>query len=294
MSGWDKPEVGLRGFTVAAAVAAVAVLAWTVLLGRRAHHAPERCAVGWMVGVTRCCAPGQEERGGRCEGVPDSCPEGMELQRGEEPGCVHESERVSIRGGSVLIGPTDWDSPEVERRRVVAVRSFRIDSLEVTRQRYQDCVRAGVCASLSVQAGEPGLPVTGITGEQAESFCVFSGGRLPTPHEWLFAAAGVHGRRYPWGPHGLVCRRAAYGLVHGPCASGGHSPEVGGSRPEGRSAEGLFDLAGNVAEFARQADGKLSVHGGSFRSAQASALKSWSSEAASPRDDVGFRCAYGE
>jgi formylglycine-generating enzyme required for sulfatase activity len=179
----------------------------------------------------------------------------------------------------------------VVERHIVAVQAFSIDQTEVTVHRYQDCVRAGLCAALAGQT-EPGLPVTAVSVEQAEAFCAFAGGRLPTPSEWLFAAAGTDARRFPFGAHGLVCRRASYGLAHGPCAEGGTSPELAGARPEGQTPEGIYDLAGNVAELARTANGSISVHGGSFLSRRAGELKTWSVGPARRAADVGFRCAY--
>jgi len=174
---------------------------------------------------------------------------------------------------------------------VVAVRSFEIEHSEVTVQRYRECVEAGRCSALAMPS-EPGLPVTGMTAEQAQNFCAFAGGRLPTPEEWLYAAAGAEGRRYPWGPHGLVCRRASFGLVRGPCGTGATTPELAGARPFGQTPDGVLDLAGNVAELTLSADGQLASHGGSFRSRLASDLKTWSREPFAPATDVGFRCAY--
>jgi len=119
------------------------------------------------------------------------------------------------------------------------------------------------------------------------------GGRLPTSDEWVIAAAGHDGRRYPWGQTGLVCRRAVFGLVDGPCATGGVGPEIGGMRPDGATPDGVLDLAGNVAEWTVESDGGYAARGGSFRSRVAGELKSWSvEEVDGSADHVGFRCAY--
>jgi hypothetical protein len=106
-------------------------------------------------------------------------------------------------------------------------------------------------------------------------------------------ATGAQSRRFPWGQTGLACRRAAYGVVAGPCAEQGNQPDVTGCHEDGRSPEGLFDLSGNVAEIAVDAQGKAWACGGSFRSRTALELKSWACVAfEGPADDVGFRCAY--
>jgi formylglycine-generating enzyme required for sulfatase activity len=58
----------------------------------------------------------------------------------------------------------------------------------------------------------------------------------------------------------------------------------------------VLDLAGNVAEWTREADGTFDARGGSFRSTAAAELKSWAAEAIGAGQvkipHVGFRCAY--
>src|SRR5438552_3017582 len=61
-------------------------------------------------------------------------------------------------------------------------------------------------------------------------------------------------RRYPWGDTGAVCRRAAWGLANGPCATKGRSPDTVGAHPDGASRMGVFDMAGNVAEWVTSKD----------------------------------------
>jgi formylglycine-generating enzyme required for sulfatase activity len=119
------------------------------------------------------------------------------------------------------------------------------------------------------------------------------GGRLPTGDEFVLASAGAEARRFPWGQTGLVCRRASFGLLSGPCANGGATPELAGARPDGASAEGAYDLAGNVAEWTVERDGSVVARGGSYRSRVASELKTWAQEHVVERaPHVGFRCAY--
>jgi formylglycine-generating enzyme required for sulfatase activity len=52
-------------------------------------------------------------------------------------------------------------------------------------------------------------------------------------------------------------------------------------------------MAGNVAEWTREAGSAFAVRGGSYRSKVARQLKSWSREAGSKAEPyIGFRCAY--
>src|SRR5580704_15949037 len=114
-------------------------------------------------------------------------------------------------------------------------------------------------------------------------------------------------RRYPWGDTGAVCRRGAWGLEAGPCASGADGPDTVGAHPDGDSPLGLHDLAGNVAEWvtghvagdvvtgAAPRPGSGIAKGGSWADALASELRIWARlevDAESHDARVGLRCAY--
>lgn len=280
-----------RAGTVVLGLLLLAMLSWTAYLGVRSRKEPAGCPTGFTPSGPRCCAPGQGQSRGACVGKPDACAPPTVYVSGSEPGCVTPNRRVPVAAGKVLIGPTDWDGPTTSEARSIAVRAFFLDRVEVTVYRYRRCLEAGACDQLAL-ASEPGVPVTNVSLEQAARFCTFEGGRLPTPEEWTFAATGPEGRRYPWGAHGLVCRRAAFGLVTGPCREEATGPELAGLRPDGATPSELLDLSGNVAEWSADVHGLGAVHGGSFASTGASELKSWSVRKGKPGPDVGFRCAY--
>jgi formylglycine-generating enzyme required for sulfatase activity len=66
--------------------------------------------------------------------------------------------------------------------------------------------------------------------------------RIPTEWEWEHFARGGGNRRYPWGEEfDVACANLAEAGV-------GRTEPVG-SRPDGASAAGLLDLAGNVDEW---------------------------------------------
>jgi formylglycine-generating enzyme required for sulfatase activity len=219
----------------------------------------------------------------------------MEIRR-YGAGCIKQREVLRVESGHYRVGPDDWDS-EHQALREGDVEAFWLDAVEVTEAAWQDCVAARVCPDRSTRASavEPGLPVVNVTPEQAQHYCRWATGRLPRSAEWLLATTGSAGRRFPWGQTGLVCRRAVFGLARGPCAEGGTTPDLAGSRPDGKTSAGVYDLVGNVAELVETAPGAYEIRGGSFRSTHASELKSWSSlPYTKPQDDVGFRCAYDE
>jgi formylglycine-generating enzyme required for sulfatase activity len=233
------------------------------------------------------CGAGFRRAGFRCNVEADSCP--TPLVRSSRNGCDAPDLRILIPAAQIAIGSSDWELEGRLPTRVVSVSAFRIDAFEVTRRRWnRDAANDPLCAA------------SGMTRRQAEDFCSSQGGRLPTEDEWMAAAASgaAAARRYPWGDTGAVCRRAAWGLVAGPCAQGGEGPDTVGAHADGDSPSGLHDLAGNVAEWVAADPARPNVgvaKGGSWRSALAAELRIWSRLELSPNAtdaEVGLRCVY--
>ena len=291
-----------RAIAAALALAAAsALVAAVILVARSRAEPPARCAAGLVALGARCCGRGQRLDGDRCAGPPTACAAGMEVTA---EGCVARARQVTLAGGLLRVGPGDWEAQGVVAPYVAEVAPFAIDALEVTEHRYARCVAArspDACAALPL-SGEPGRAVAGVTFDEAARFCAWAGGSLPTSDQLAFAAAGRSGRRYAWGDTGAVCRRATWGIAAGPCGFGGRGPELAGSHPDGASPDGVLDLAGNVAEWARPVGEApivrlthADVRGGSFADGSAGALRSWQrrsvpSDTRSP--EVGFRCGY--
>lgn len=246
---------------------------------------PGRCPSGMLALGPRCCGAGQTLVAGACTGRAQSCSPAQDLDAAGQ--CVARFGVVSFLGGELQIGAADWEGATGgERFPRSRVNAFRLDSNEVTLERWNSC------AACAPRAGEPGLPVSDVTPADAQLFCQSQAGRLPTAAEWVWAAAGSDARRYAWGNSGLVCRRAAFGLEHGPCAEGGRA-ELVGSRPDGASPDGVLDLSGNVAEWTREKGGGYAARGGSYRSTAAADLKAWAAVAPAEKAlHIGFRCAY--
>jgi len=211
-------------------------------------------------------------------------------------------DRVAISAGPFTAGSTRGDEDERPLRKVT-VKAFAIDRTEVTRGDYAACVTAGHCQAIADKTVSDGLeaklPITGVDWNDAQVYCKFAGGRLPSEVEWEKAARGTDGREYPWG-NDLDCARANWGSFEGegPCAgkNPGH-PVAVGQYPTGASPYGLLDMGGNVWEWVAdkydEDPGRRVVRGGScctfFVGPRAPNRNAWAPD---HRDgDLGFRCA---
>ena len=178
--------------------------------------------------------------------------------------------------------------PDEQPERAVLLSAFYIDRFEVTNEAYLLFVsltghrmpeNSNPAATLwKDRRPMPGIerhPVVNVSWTDAEAYCRWAGKRLPTEAEWEKAARGTDGRRYPWGDQWdvLLTNSASYWAgrtvqfdsgadweafwVKG---EGAHiAKEKGlngevltmpvGSFPGSVSVYGLFDMAGNVAEW---------------------------------------------
>jgi len=244
---------------------------------------------------------------------------------------------VLIPGGSFRMGSTAV-APDEQPVHGVRVRSFYLGQTEVTMAQYRACVNSGVCSSAHVGDGTcytykdsswskgnlPSSfqgnqqPVVCVDWRQAQKYCSWAGGRLPSEAEWEYAArSGGRAQKYPWGDENASCRRAVMDDGGNGCGKGRTWSVC--SRTAGNTAQGLCDMAGNVWEWTEDClhsnyTGHMSYNGapsdGSAWTASCSSSSrvlrggSWDLGASNlraairvvnaPTDrsrDVGFRCA---
>ena len=140
----------------------------------------------------------------------------------------------------------------------VTLDSFWVDRTEVTNAQYALCVADGACRE-SRLADNPAYngddyPVAGIPWQDAQDYCAWAGGRLPTEAEWEYAARGSEGYTYPWGDE-FDCAGGNFWDKTSGCDDGFPEPAPVGSFPEGISWCGALDMAGNVWEWVADAYG---------------------------------------
>lgn len=170
---------------------------------------------------------------------------------------------VLAPAGEFLMGCTAASdpacSPDEQLQRTVRLDAFRIDAVEVTNERYEKCVAAGVCTEPHDTAsytrptyyGDPAYanyPVIAVDWTQAAAYCAWAGKRLPTEAEWEKAARGADGSIHPWGDEPASCDLANFGAAADGVGCVGDTAAVG-SLPDGASPFGVLDMAGNVREW---------------------------------------------
>jgi formylglycine-generating enzyme required for sulfatase activity/serine/threonine protein kinase len=195
---------------------------------------------------------------------------------------------ILVPGGMAFIGD-DSGPAEEKPQHQVELSAYCFDRFEVTLDEYRRCSNDGACKRASktndfegitakdrkvydplCNANEPDKlgkhPVNCVAHTDAEFYCHWRKGRLPTEAEWEFAARGSDGRRYPWGDDDPVGGKGHLNACGPECVAWGaangikleamykeadeypHTAPVG-SFPGGRTKLGIEDLVGNVWEW---------------------------------------------
>ena len=201
--------------------------------------------------------------------------------------------QVLIPGGEYSLGSyyceeeqsnADWCSDEVSHK--VELGQFWIDKYEVSNADYRECFIAGVCEPAVLHEdrpqdfNKPHQPVVFVSWEDAQTYCSWRGGKLPTEWQWEAAAQGQKlGGAYFGQPYGTG------------------APEDTGKFTA--NSNGLYDMMGNAYEWTSdgydptEGTGKNKVvRGGSWNS-PGHFLRTSDRVEKDPElrySDVGFRC----
>jgi formylglycine-generating enzyme required for sulfatase activity len=159
-------------------------------------------------------------------GTDFACPKGM----------------VAIPGGEFMMGcpeagmGTCYDDEKPAKP--VSVNKFCMDAKEVTQAQYK--AATGAAPWFFANCGDA-CPVEQVSWDDANDFCRKEGKRLPTEAEWERAARAGSDARFPW-REAPVAENAWFNET-----AGGAPHPIAQKKP---NAYGLYDMAGNVAEWA--------------------------------------------
>jgi formylglycine-generating enzyme required for sulfatase activity len=233
-------------------------------------------------------------------------------QNGDKIKWVDGSTLIYIPSSEFIMGNDGFDAPVHN----VTIDSYWIQQTKVTNRMYAQCVALGACTPPTEELGGPvysnpqfaNHPVVGVTWDQAQAYCSWTQGTLPTEAQWEKAARGTSGNVYPWGADEVACDLLNFGYCTG------RTSEVD-AFPQGASAFGVYDMAGNVFEWVGDwygqsyyseapnvnptgpASGDYRViRGSSFESDPdqiASAMRHYGARVYHSRD-LGFRCVVAQ
>lgn len=225
---------------------------------------------------------------------------------------------VRIPAGTFVMG-SDTGNPNHAPAHRVFLATYWIDQHEVTNRQYAACVESGACDApwafdsetrpVYYQAEEfANYPVQATTWRQADEYCAWVGGRLPTEAEWEKAARGTDQRTFAWGEDEPDCGKANFDRCVG-------DTDAVDANPDGASPYGVVGMAGNVWEWTADwyAQDTYQVHANRHPAGPDTGTQrvirggSWLTDADSVRtysrffsvpdfgwNSIGFRCVMGE
>jgi formylglycine-generating enzyme required for sulfatase activity/DNA-binding CsgD family transcriptional regulator len=177
---------------------------------------------------------------------------------------------VYVPAGEFKMGSTKADDAQALDEEIpqhtVYLDAYWIDQTEVTNAQYALCVASGACtkpadnisltrSSYYDNSQYASYPVIYVSWNQANAYCTWAGGRLPSEAMWEKAARGPDGLIFPWGNDfdgtkvNYCDRNCPNGWKDDHYDDGYNETAPVGDYPEGASVYGALDMAGNVYEW---------------------------------------------
>ena len=156
---------------------------------------------------------------------------------------------VAISAGRFLMGSPPGVGHDDERpQHEVSLQPFLLGRYPVTNAEYRRYLEANPDAKEPEFWGDRRFnqdrqPVVGVDWDDAQRFCAWAGGRLPTEAEWEYACRAGTVTAFHWGDDEKQAVQFAW---FGEDLNNGGTHPVGGKRP---NPWGLHDLTGNVWEW---------------------------------------------
>jgi formylglycine-generating enzyme required for sulfatase activity len=160
----------------------------------------------------------------------------------------------------------------------ISLEEFCLDTQEVTNAAYQECVESGRCAPPAYSRsltrknyfGSPefkNFPVVQVTWNDAQTYCKYIGRELPQAKQW---------------------EQARRSLASSMFSTKAEDTQQVRSSAADKSADGVYDLMGNVKEWVADPDGIAKLVKGDSFSSLPSDPKSYLPDQSAW--DIGFRC----
>jgi formylglycine-generating enzyme required for sulfatase activity len=152
-------------------------------------------------------------------------------------------EMVQVPAGCFFMG-SGYRREQQPVHEVCFNKPFWIDRYEITRAQYGACP-VEVCSPAPENQFSTldNQPINQVSWVQAQAYCAWRGAGLPTEAQWEYAARGPDSPAFPWG-NLFVGDNVVWGAIGDEAATA-----VVGSKPEGVSWIGAYDMAGNVWEW---------------------------------------------
>lgn len=209
--------------------------------------------------------------------------------------------QTHIPAGKLMMGGYSYSDQQPIHE--VSVEAFCVGTTEVTVAQYHDCVAENACTAAGNDiycnvfgAGRDDHPVNCVSLAQAQQYCAWAKGKVPTEEQWEYAAKGPTTRLYPFGDGAPSTSNVCW-TDNGTCK--GDVPE------SDRSYFGVAGMGANVSEWTRSSYCPYSnpfcgatervVRGGEWYNHDSFMVESASRGAADPGlsgSTVGVRCVW--